>query len=111
VTKTTVVTCTADDAANNRATPITFRVTVLGVHDQIDILENKVRTADLTQPLRAALLRTLVRADRAFAAGKKSLERSQLSEFIAKTLHLPATLARTPTSWITAATRILSVSA
>jgi hypothetical protein len=111
-TRTATVTCNAHDRAGNAATPESFTVTVLGVHDQIVALEGQVSAASsVSKSHRATLVATLGRADRDFAAGAKAMAKSQLTLFAKQVLQLPSPLRRIPTAWIGAATRINSVSA
>jgi uncharacterized membrane protein YgcG len=107
---TSVVTCTANDPAGNRAAQMTFQVRILGVHDQIVALEHQLRAATrLSTSTKTILINQLVRADRTFAGGSRADARQMLKSFKTRLLRLPSSLSRTPTVWIATTTRILRV--
>jgi hypothetical protein len=109
-TKSTTVTCRAQDSAGNAATPMSFTVTVVGGHDEIAAVEAQLSAAkNLSKSQKTALRSVLVRADRYMAAGAKARAKSQLNSFIRKVVQLPAPLTNAPTLWIQSARRLIGI--
>ena len=89
---------------------MSFRVKVLGLHDQITLLEQSIKTTSaLSQKKRTALVTELVLADRYFAAGEKAKSRMELQSLRRGLLNLPLSLSRRPTVWIADVTHVLAV--
>lgn len=109
-TKTTTVTCNAADPAENHATPISFKVTVLGVHDQLLALERELRaTRSLSSARRASFLTMVVRAERYFAGGSRAGTRRELGALRTRLTGLSARVSRDRTVWLTATSRMIAV--
>ena len=107
---TTTVTCQGSDAANNAASPMSFRVTVRGIHTQMLALERSIARANwLSSATRASLRARLTLADRYFASDARAKERAELAAFVRKLVALPPGAGAT-VSWIRAERRILAVS-
>lgn len=107
-TKTTTVTCKAHDAAGNAATPTTFRVKVLGVHDQLVALELQINAARLSVTRKVLLVSPLAAADRAFRADKDPAATRDLASFAREARVLPLS-APERRAWLAAASRVLAV--
>jgi uncharacterized membrane protein YgcG len=106
-TRTTTVTCHAEDAAGNQATAMTFAVTVRGVHDQLARLEAEVTASRaLAGVARRALVAELRRADAACRAGSYTRAASTLASFVAGVGRLQSA---PRTKWIHEAARIIAV--
>ena len=110
-TKSTIVTCQAHDAAGNQAKPMSFTVTVLGVHGQIVALEREVATtASLPKNRTSSLAAQLTQADRAFRTGGSTAAGSRLGSFINQVGQLPHSVPRsTKSTWIASAARIIAL--
>jgi hypothetical protein len=109
-TKTTTVTCTANDPSGNTATPSSFRVTVLGVHDQIIALQSQVTAAtNVATSRRSSLASKLLRADLDFSSGRVTIAASQLTSFIKEAHVTPRLTPAQKATWIRAAARIGAV--
>ncbi len=110
-TKSTTVTCTASDSGGNQAAPLSFEVTVLGVHSQFVALRRSVQSSGtVSRSIRTQLVSQLILAERYFAAGASRSEREQLNAFVRRALGLPASAGDAPARWIEAARRIATVS-
>lgn len=109
-TRTVTVTCNANDPTGNTATPSSFKVTVLGVHDQFIALQAQVTAAANVAPSRrASLALKLVHADLDFSSGSVTMAASQLASFM-KDVRVTARLTRAQKAeWVRAATRISAV--
>ena len=106
----TAVSCGARDGAGNTAAPVSFTVTVRGVHDQLVDLERVLRSArGLSRRERSVLVASLVRADRDYAAGAPSAAAAQLRLFTKHVLGLPPSLRSESTAWLAAAARVRAV--
>jgi hypothetical protein len=109
-TRTTIVTCDAQDPAGNHAPARTFTVTVRGARSQIISLENDVAsTGTLTKHQEALLVSTLIHAERQLKAGATAGARSQLLAFVEQVRKLPRSHSQRRVIWITTATRIAAV--
>ncbi len=107
-TKTTTVTCQAHDPAGNAATPTTFTVKVLGVHDQLQALELRINASAVSVTRKVLLVSPLAAADRAFRAGKRGQATKDLESFVREAHALPLG-ASARRAWLAAATRLLAV--
>ena len=106
----TVVTCTGRDAGGDSIAPVTFTVTVRGVHDQIAAVERTVRsTRGLARRARSALLLSLVRADRDYAVRARTAADVQLRAFTKAAGRLPRSLRHDGSVWRAAARRVGAV--
>jgi hypothetical protein len=109
-TRTVTVTCNASDPAGNVATPSSFRVTVLGVHDQLTALEADVTAAgNVATTRRSALALKLVHADLDFSSGRVVAASSQVDSFMKDVRVAPRLTRAQRSSWVGAATRISAV--
>lgn len=108
---TTTVTCNASDPAGNNATPMSFNVTVLGVHDQLLALEGQVNAAtNLDNGQQHSLVSQLQLADQYFASGDTKAAVKQLDAFVKKVDQYTPPLTSTQASdWIAAADQIIAV--
>jgi hypothetical protein len=110
-TKTTTVTCNAHDPAGNNAAPMSFSVTVLGVHDQIVALEGQINAAsNLGNSVKKQLVNQLVSADVYFWLGSKTNAKASLNNFIKKVgQRTPPVTSAQNTAWIGSANTIIAV--
>src|SRR5262249_16876711 len=110
-TKTTTVTCNAHDPAGNNATPVTFTVTIFGVHDQLVALEGQVNAAtNLSHSQKKSIASKLLDADAAFSGGDKAGAKSSINAFIKKVAQLtPPITSAQKTLWTGEANNIIAV--
>jgi hypothetical protein len=109
-TKTATVTCNADDPTGNGAKPMSFSVTVLGVHDQLVALQARVTAAtNVSANRRSSLALKLVLADLRFGSGSVRMATSQLASFMKSVRATPRLTRAQESQWIRAATRISTV--
>ena len=109
-TRSTKVTCSAHDAAGNQAAPITFTVTVLGVHAQLVALE--LRVSGSTRVLASAktsLVVLLERVDRDARQGRTAVTQAQLGAFISSVARLKGLSRTTRASWEATAARLVAI--
>jgi len=108
-TKTTAVTCTARDPAGNQSAPMSFAVTVLGAHAQIDTLERQVIGARLlSAATRVGLVSSLQKADQLVLRHAPGRAESQMTTFVTAVRRCRASPA-TRRKWNAAAARIIAV--
>jgi hypothetical protein len=109
-TRTVTVTCSASDPAGNTATPSAFKVTIVGVHDQLIALQATVTAAaNVAISRRSSLALKLVQADLDFSSGRVTMASSQLSAFV-KDVRVTSRLTRVQrANWARAAIRISAV--
>jgi hypothetical protein len=109
-TRTTTVTCNAQDPTGNTANPSSFRVTVLGVHDQMIALQSKVTAAtNVASSRRSSLASRLLHADLDFSSGRATIAATQLDSFIKEARVTPRLTQAQKATWIRAAARIGAV--
>jgi hypothetical protein len=109
-TRSTKVTCSARDAAGNQAAPISFTVTVLGVHAQLVALE--LRVSGSTRVLASAktsLVVLLERVDRDARQGRTAVTQAQLGAFISSVARLKGLSRTTRASWEATAARLVAI--
>jgi hypothetical protein len=107
--QTFTVTCNATDPSGNRATSLSFTVTVLGVDDQLRELGQTVaRAAEVPAMRKKSLASDLTLAKRNFDAGRVTAAQARLASFIKSAQALPG-LEGAQTQWIRAAARIIAV--
>lgn len=106
-TETTTVVCRATDPAGNQSAPMSFPVTVLGLHAQLLALERGLSSSTaLSKRRKTPLIAMLVHADRDFAADATARARKQLSAFTTAVQQLPIRLGSAPTAWLATASRV-----
>lgn len=109
-TRSTEVACSANDASGNSAAPITFTVTVLGVHAQLAALELLVtRSSRVLASAKVSLVGLLERADRDTRLGHDAAARAQLAAFMSAVSRLARLSATTRASWDSSAARLIAV--
>ena len=107
-TRRTTVTCQARDGAGNDATPMSFTVTVIGLHDQLASLELLVNESGIPPADKVSLTTTLAAADHGERSGHAAKARASLRSFIAM-VHGLSTSSSRKTTWIRDATRAIAV--
>lgn len=109
-TRTTKVTCSAHDAAGNQAAPITFTVTVLGVHAQLVALELHVTgSTRVLASAKTPLVGLLERVDRNAQNGRTTMAQAQLGTFISSVARLKGLSRPTRASWEATAGRLIAI--
>lgn len=109
-TRTRSVTCNANDPTGNTAAPSSFKVTVLGAHDQFIALQAQVTAAaNVATRSRSSLALKLVHADLDFGSRRVTGAASQLTSFINAVRVTPRLTRAQKAAWIRAATRISAV--
>src|SRR5207245_2924511 len=104
------VTCTANDPSGNAAKPSSFRVTVLGVHDQLIALQAEVTAAaNVATSRRSSLASKLLHADLDFSSGNVTMAATQLTSFIKEAHAIPRLTQAQKAMWIRTAARISAV--
>ena len=105
-TKTTTVTCNVSSSA--AAKSMSFKVTVLGEHDQLTALESQVLASKLANRPKLALISSLNQANNLARKGDATHANRQLGTFIELVGKAPLA-GRTKSSWIEDAARIVAI--